>query len=321
MKMFEVNGFQEDSVERNFQSDNSNVFTNTDVTIGLHFDSSGCLMATRQRHNSDPSASANPRDVSPHNVPHVFTTSNTVLAPNVLCEEPTSAIAPVKRKATHFPKHREGVSQTTEYRHLAAGFVQLGSYKKSRLRNQEAKRTSPVQNTLPCHVTVSSPGTNPLNPKTRASPESEQTGSSPVNSFTAKHRFGFSRDSVRFFPVSSDRNQTSTSSDSNDSGTFLCYSRYCQQLFKSLDDVKEHFRAEHLSCTNQLRCAYMDCSKTTNTLGDMSRHEFTLAHKEPSFHCHSPNCGKSFTREDALKRHWNSLSGHEVHSRRAGILT
>jgi len=268
-------------------------------------------MSTRQRHNSDPSASVDPKDVAPNDVPLIFS-STSALPPDISYEELPST-ASTERKILPLPKRREGVSQVAEYRHPELQPVQLGPNRESALPNKKARMSPAVQNTLPCNLSVSSSETKFFGPKARANPESELIDD--ASSFTPKLRTRSSRDYVRASTVSSDT--TETSSDSNDCGTFQWYSRSCRRFFESLDDAKEHFRAEHLPGTNQLRCAYVDCSKITNSLGDMGRHELALAHKAPSFQCHSPSCGKVFTRKDALKRHWNRLSGHESQSRRA----
>jgi len=52
-------------------------------------------------------------------------------------------------------------------------------------------------------------------------------------------------------------------------------------------------------------CAVPGCRQVCKTVGDLKRHQSSLAHQPPSWMCR--RCGYLFTREDALKRHTKNL--------------
>ncbi|KIJ14423.1 hypothetical protein PAXINDRAFT_116119 [Paxillus involutus ATCC 200175] len=48
-------------------------------------------------------------------------------------------------------------------------------------------------------------------------------------------------------------------------------------------------------------CFLDGCTHVCASLGDLQRHQLSLRHCAPSYPCLA--CGKSYTRQDALKRH------------------
>ncbi|THV01047.1 hypothetical protein K435DRAFT_793648 [Dendrothele bispora CBS 962.96] len=327
----------------NYQMDADNdllpVPHNTAVTNGMRFDIDGCLLATRQRHNPNPDASMNPRDAAPNDVPYVPPSSDFDFAMELSYPSPSSSerkIAPLPRRHLNRPS-QTSVSHTSN--------VQSTKFESTRepvlpvhLPNKRQKIVPSKRDLTESRVDSgisTTPDARLFGPRTRANPDSERIGNFPKSSLSfsliSKPKVAkLSPSYIRASTVSSDTSEGTSSSDSDSgstnpnsksnsshSGMFQCYSKSCPLFFSSLDEIKDHFRSSHLPSTVQLRCAYTDCSKMTNSLGDMGRHEQALAHMAPSFQCHSPSCGKVFTRKDALRRHWSRVSGHEAQSRRA----
>ncbi|KAF9238555.1 hypothetical protein BU15DRAFT_22331, partial [Melanogaster broomeanus] len=50
-------------------------------------------------------------------------------------------------------------------------------------------------------------------------------------------------------------------------------------------------------------CDLDGCTHICSSAGDLQRHQQSLRHRAPSYPCLA--CGKSYTRQDALKRHLN----------------
>ena len=90
-----------------------------------------------------------------------------------------------------------------------------------------------------------------------------------------------------------------TTSDSSSSSSWerveksLAYSRK-----RSTRGFKYRYRCDLCHENNEKHI----CDKE----GDMKRHLQSLKHSQKSFSCTNPDCKKTFTREDALKRHKNS---------------
>ncbi|KAI0059242.1 hypothetical protein BV25DRAFT_1160079 [Artomyces pyxidatus] len=59
--------------------------------------------------------------------------------------------------------------------------------------------------------------------------------------------------------------------------------------------------------SGKFRCPEAGCTQVCKTSGDLRRHLQSLTHRAPAFPC--DRCGKSFTREDALKRHRVNVRG------------
>ncbi|KAF5358782.1 hypothetical protein D9758_008533 [Tetrapyrgos nigripes] len=313
------------------------VYSNTAVTNGLYFDVSGCKLATRQRHNSDASLSMNPRDCHP-TVPFASFSDNAFDDDAISCVSSTSSSMDVdypspsqstlgKRKILPLPDwtcdqsaYRPTIYHQTDTRSIKTEVEEelalLPKKKKTKTSKSspQARRNS---SSLPFYSS-----SRLLGPRTRANPNSEQialssgsiTRNVPVKSKTIKYR--------RAPTVFSDGSDTSASESEPvavPAGTFQCYASFCKHIFEDLDEVKEHFELQHSSKTTKLdfiRCPFVDCTHKTANVGDMSRHELVLAHQPKSFKCMAPHCHKSFTRIDALKRHWKRY-GHQSQSRRA----
>ncbi|KAF9550041.1 hypothetical protein CPC08DRAFT_610942, partial [Agrocybe pediades] len=52
-------------------------------------------------------------------------------------------------------------------------------------------------------------------------------------------------------------------------------------------------------------CGLDGCTQKTKSTGDMRRHRKTKKHQDKSYFC--PICSLSYTREDALIRHWKKI--------------